>query len=243
VDIRKPKPWRGLREFLKEYAIIVVGVLTALAAEQAVEAIHTAGKTAEAREAVRGEIAADLGWMLQRRDQQEACVERRLDELAMILAEAREGQPHPVARWVGRVGNRPVSSRRWSAAAQAGRTALFDSNEQGAYATLYFVIDRFATVQGEEERSWATLRALEGAKSLSPQMVWGLSEALQQAREENYVLKRSTARAVNSAKALGIAPAPPPHNAADVAMEPICVPIDTDRAMALRMIANPSGEP
>ena len=30
MDIHKPKPWHGFREFLKEYAIIVVGVLTAL---------------------------------------------------------------------------------------------------------------------------------------------------------------------------------------------------------------------
>jgi hypothetical protein len=37
MDIHKPKPWHGLREFLKEYAIIVVGVLTALAGEQAVD--------------------------------------------------------------------------------------------------------------------------------------------------------------------------------------------------------------
>ena len=37
MDIHKPKPWHGVREFLKEYVIIVVGVLTALAAEQGVE--------------------------------------------------------------------------------------------------------------------------------------------------------------------------------------------------------------
>ena len=30
MDIHKPKPWHGLREFLKEYLIIVIGVLTAL---------------------------------------------------------------------------------------------------------------------------------------------------------------------------------------------------------------------
>ena len=29
MDIHKPKPWHGMREFLKEYVIIVVGVLTA----------------------------------------------------------------------------------------------------------------------------------------------------------------------------------------------------------------------
>ena len=40
MDIHKPKPWHNVREFLKEYAIIVVGVLTALAAEQAVEWLH-----------------------------------------------------------------------------------------------------------------------------------------------------------------------------------------------------------
>jgi len=32
MDMHKPKPWHSVREFLKEYAIVVVGVLTALAA-------------------------------------------------------------------------------------------------------------------------------------------------------------------------------------------------------------------
>jgi hypothetical protein len=40
VDIHKPKPWHGVREFLKEYVIIVIGVLTALGAEQGVEWLH-----------------------------------------------------------------------------------------------------------------------------------------------------------------------------------------------------------
>jgi hypothetical protein len=34
MDINRPKPWRGLREFLKEHLIIVVGVLMALAAAE-----------------------------------------------------------------------------------------------------------------------------------------------------------------------------------------------------------------
>ena len=62
MDIHKPKPWHGLREFLKEYAIIVVGkVLTALAAEQAVEWLHTRTEVAEAREALRHELGANVG--------------------------------------------------------------------------------------------------------------------------------------------------------------------------------------
>ena len=40
MDIHKPKPIRNWRDFLKEYAIIVLGVATALAGEQAVEWWH-----------------------------------------------------------------------------------------------------------------------------------------------------------------------------------------------------------
>lgn len=40
MDVRKPKFVNNWREFLKEYAIIVVGVLTALFAEQAVQSVE-----------------------------------------------------------------------------------------------------------------------------------------------------------------------------------------------------------
>jgi hypothetical protein len=242
MDIHKPKPWHGWPELLKEIGTIVIGVLIALGAEQAVEALHTARKTAEAREAVRGEIAADLGWM-QSREAQQRCVDARLDELSAILTAAREGQPHPVVQWVGRVPNTPVSSRRWTAASQAGRVTLFDSGEQGAYATMYFVLDAFAAAEEQEQQPWATLRTLEGARTLSPQMIWGLSEALMQARLENFRAKRSTDRALADAKALGVTPVRPPHKPMDPALPPTCVPIGADRATALRMIANPTGEP
>lgn len=59
MDIHKPKPWHGWREFLKEYGIIVLGVLTALGAEQAVEAMRTRADVAEARDALRAEISQD----------------------------------------------------------------------------------------------------------------------------------------------------------------------------------------
>jgi hypothetical protein len=48
-----------LREFLKEYVIIVIGVLTALAAEQAAEALHTRHIIAESEQAMRSELADD----------------------------------------------------------------------------------------------------------------------------------------------------------------------------------------
>ena len=66
MDIHKPEPWHTVREFLKEYVIIVVGVLTALGAEQAVEAVHTAQKAAEAEQLVREEFGRNLEYVHER---------------------------------------------------------------------------------------------------------------------------------------------------------------------------------
>ncbi len=67
MDIHKPKPFHGWREFLKEYGIIVLGVLTALAFEQVVEMIRDHSRAEETRRNVRAEIVANIG-LLQRRE-------------------------------------------------------------------------------------------------------------------------------------------------------------------------------
>jgi hypothetical protein len=57
MDVRKPKFVNNWREFLKEYAIIVVGVLTALLAEQAVQSIDWHHKV----DAAIGDMSQELG--------------------------------------------------------------------------------------------------------------------------------------------------------------------------------------
>jgi len=57
VEIHKPKSWHGPGEFFREYLIIVVGVLTALGGEQAIEWMHRQTELAETHEALRAEIA------------------------------------------------------------------------------------------------------------------------------------------------------------------------------------------
>jgi hypothetical protein len=60
MDIHKPKPWHGWREFGKELTTIVLGVLIALVAEQAVEWLHHRTEVAEARHALDAEVRYDL---------------------------------------------------------------------------------------------------------------------------------------------------------------------------------------
>ncbi len=127
MDIHKPKPWHGLREFLKEYAIIVVGVLTALAAEQGVEALRERHNAAEARENIKDELATDLA----NREQIQTCIEQRLDEVeAAIVASRKPRFVEPT--WVGRPQFWPMFEAKWQAATSAGRATLLSPDEQAA---------------------------------------------------------------------------------------------------------------
>jgi hypothetical protein len=88
MDIHKPKPWRSLREFLKEYAIIVVGVLTALGGEQLVETLHWKHRVAETRAQLEQELGGDadssLAWLTNA-----PCLDAQLAALKAAIADAR----------------------------------------------------------------------------------------------------------------------------------------------------------
>ncbi|MDB5441641.1 MAG: hypothetical protein JWP73_17 [Phenylobacterium sp.] len=88
LEIHKPKPWHGAREFLKEYGIIVLGVLTALAAEQLVENVRWAQKLAETRAQLSIELSGDadsgLGWLAIG-----PCIDNQLDALNESVWAAR----------------------------------------------------------------------------------------------------------------------------------------------------------
>jgi hypothetical protein len=90
LEIHKPKPWRGWREFLKEVGIIVLGVLIALGAEQAVEWLHRQQEVVEAREALKEEMTRDVTWM-QINVEETPCLQARLDKVAGWI----NGGPRP----------------------------------------------------------------------------------------------------------------------------------------------------
>jgi len=84
MDIHKPKPWHGIREFLKEYMIIVVGVLTALGGEQAVEWLHWRHVAEQADRKLAEGVSADVFNALLRVAMQ-PCVKSRTLELSKAL--------------------------------------------------------------------------------------------------------------------------------------------------------------
>ncbi len=86
MDIHKPKPWHGWRELLKEIGTIVVGVLIAIAFEQAVDWLHWRHKLSDADAAVRYELHDDDLPQAYARIVVRGCLDKQLDNLIAALA-------------------------------------------------------------------------------------------------------------------------------------------------------------
>ena len=88
----KLKPPHGWNAVAWELAIVTLGVLIALGAQQIVEDLHWRGEMREFRKAVRAEISWNLA-TYPYRTEQNRCTKARLDELQRWLDSWRAGRP------------------------------------------------------------------------------------------------------------------------------------------------------
>jgi hypothetical protein len=161
MDIHKPKPWRGVREFLKEYVIIVVGVLTALAGEQAVEWLHWRHIAQEARE----DIAADHRRTLVAigvTDASGACVARRIGELRTILDKAEaDGRLPPLAPF-STAPHGPWALRGWEGVINGQALPHLRRGEASLYAAIASYIDKIKVLRDDSQRDWSVVQTMIG---------------------------------------------------------------------------------
>jgi len=185
MEFHKPKPVHSWREFLKEYAIIVLGVLTALAAEQAVESWHWRGEVAKAREVIATEMAQNLvGAAIRLRTQ--GCIERRLDALTDIVdAASRSGQLPPV----GEIGQPPPRQWRtgaWESVVAAETATHFPRQQLAALGSLYQLVARMEGLTQFNLQAWSELYPMVGpGRRLDPASEAELRKALSFARAVN----------------------------------------------------------
>ena len=226
MDLHKPKPWHGLREFLKEYLIIVIGVLTALAAESGVEAARHRVEADEAREAIRAEVVADIT-RIQQRDYAHDCVQARLDELDRIVDQAGPDGRIRGPSWIGRPPRYAVEAARWEAASQAGRVSLLPPRWQSRFGFLYTTMRYHYDLNNAEQQTWSKLDGLSGLDRLTPDGKLALKGEIAQARFDNGSLHQVAQLILGRAAAEGLRPI----NRHDPAWN-ICLPTTTPKAEA-----------
>ena len=155
----KPKPFHGWREFFKEYGIIVLGVLTALGAEQAVEQIHWVNRVHEAEAAMDAELHEDaLGAYF--RLSLHGCALSRLDALRSALEASRDrGVPvpfMPIYSW----RLRPAQSDAWQAAQAIQIVSHVPRDRLLAYSRVYFFASVLMKLQPEERAAMDSINTL-----------------------------------------------------------------------------------
>jgi hypothetical protein len=182
MEFHKPKPFHNWREFFKEYAIIVIGVLTALAAEQAVEAWHWRSQVREAREVIASEMAYNLEgaiWRMRTID----CVERRLDSLAKILDEAARTGNLPPVGYIAQSPRHMWRSGAWDSVVASQTATHFPREQLADLGALYKVVQRIEDYSMPDAMVWGDLYAMVGpGRRLDPTSEAGLRSAISRAR-------------------------------------------------------------
>ena len=207
MDIHKPKPWRNLRELLKEIGTIVVGVLIALGAEQAVEWLHWRHEVANERAALLDEAEANVS-SVNYRIEEDPCITRRLAEVEEAFHRQGKGLPLSVGQPVDRPPLWVATTGSWDIALSGQALAHMPHKEKLGFSDAFDAYKAFAQLRNEEDGIWRRLGLIHHPDILTTGDWVELHEAFGQALEMNNRMKSITAYVMGSAS-LGRRPAKP----------------------------------
>ncbi len=228
-----PKPLHGWREFAGEVGIIVIGVLIALGAEQAIEGLHDRHVAAQSRRDVREEVGTDLGFFRERL-QETSCIASRLSQLSAIVA--RGAVPKDTVRWVARPSDFAPFAERWRAVTSSGRSAMFPADEQGSFDEIYEIFARMDAKSQLEQQAWTNLDVMErlnGPTDADTRLL--LLKAIEQAQRSNKMFGLSGSYVLLQAQKLGIASNPETSPKATY-IHSICLPLSTPALQAEKLL-------
>lgn len=223
------KPLQGWRSFLGEVAIIVLGVLIALGAQEILQSFNERRLAREARTNIRAELGSNLAGM-KSRDRIEPCIQDRLNAVAAHLDHIRDGVEATPVTWIGRPQLWLMSTAAIEAAGSTGRLNLLPDSEQLDYAQAYSSMRNFQSNQLDEQNAWAQLRGIAGAKTLSTAQDADVRRALQTARYASWTLHLASLQVQERLAKYRIRPAVPENGSRSV-----CIPMATSFADGVRL--------
>ena len=203
IRLKPPHGWDAVGW---ELAIVSLGVVIALGAQQIVEAMSDRSTAAETRAEVTDELNSNLMSLALRRAA-EPCVERRLNELRAIVTQWEKTGSFVTPKWVSQAPMILIELSRYDAAQSAGRLALLSGDEQYRMGAIAARLRKFDEWQTAERVPWGRLRALQfGAASLSKNDQSDIRSALQDASTFNYMVKVNFTEALPMGRKFGFKP-------------------------------------
>ena len=232
-----PKPLHGWREFVGEVGIIVLGVLIALGAEQAIEGVHDRQVAAQSRRDVRDEVGWNLGFYRSRMIES-SCVASRIAELSKIVEQGTV--PKETVKWVGRPVVFAPFVERWRAVTSSARTTLFPAAEQGRLDAIYAIFLSIEQESRNEQDAWTSLDTLEQIRGpIDAGTRFALLRALQQARQTDANFRVAGYYALFHAQRLGIASnfetAPRPGDVHSICLDLSTSPERAEKLLQIRL--------
>jgi hypothetical protein len=157
MDIHKPKPFHGWRGFLKEYGIIVLGVLTALGLEQVVEKLHQAEQARLAEHAMRLELGEDDGPQAYGRVAIDACLDTQIAQIHDAAATASGDQ---VRKWTAAYAPpfRSWDSEAWKAVVSSNVGDFMGPERLIDWSAAYRIVPGLTDANARETELLSELR-------------------------------------------------------------------------------------
>ena len=181
------------RKFLREVGSVVLGVLIALGLGAIATEIGWRFEVNDARETIRTDIASNQA-IARERSAVSPCVERRLDQLATILAEASRTRRLPPVGAISSPGRPGWGSVVWESFQSAQTATHFPAQEFRALSGYYYWIKDYDQLSAADSQSWQTLAMMVGpGRPLDPVTEGALYAALSDARYTNARLGNSLA--------------------------------------------------
>lgn len=206
VEIHKPKPVHNWPEFLKEYAIIALGVLTALAAEQTVEWLHWQSEVKIARQALAAEISINSGYFA-RRLAIGPCLKKQIGETKAVLASLEAGKPPPPFTVYRHGMGSVLVDGEWQSERASQTLTHFPRDELAAMSRYYAQLSDIRPWIQAESDAWGQLVSLKNPPAgLGPSDFARLRGIL--GMEERYVflIELNSRRLLKISDGLKIAP-------------------------------------
>ena len=201
VDAPDHKAIRNWEDFLKEVGTIFIGVMIALAADQAVDAWNWHKEVAIAKDSLNDELAESL-FAAEERIKITECQRQTLDALD-DLADKSHGtifiRNTPVSR------NRVWGSAAWEAAVASGTLAHMSHDTRNTYAELFSFVRVFRDMNLRQQELWATINAYRRQRPFTDASRDRFVETVSQLRSLTHSMNLGAQQFVEAAKPLNIA--------------------------------------